>query len=90
LGKTLELRGWHATEAQGKRAAFRIRSTDMNGVLVPDTFCFKGVAYLNGATSGELPLDAVAPALSIVKVSQWTDIAGSEGSCGWWGYLVDD
>ena len=27
---------------------------------------------------------------SIVKVSHWDDSAGSEGSVGWWGYLVDD
>jgi len=90
LGKTLYLQAWHATEAQGKRAAFRIRSTDHNGNLFSGVFCFKGVAYLNAQASGPLPLDAVVPALSIVKVSHWTDVAGTEGSCAWWGYLIDD
>ncbi len=90
LGKTLLLQEWHCTEAQGKRAAFRIRSTDMNGVLLPGIFCFKGVAYLKNDVSSPQPLEAAVPALSIVKVSVWPDQVGSEGSCSWWGYLVDD
>ncbi len=91
LAKTLYLQSWHCTEAQGKRSAFRIRSTDMNGVLIAGVFCFKDVAYVNKATSGTMPLHGTpVPALSIVKVSRWDDQGGSEGSCGWWGYLVDD
>ncbi len=90
LGKTLYLRGWNASEAQGKRVAFRIRSTDMNGALLGGVFCFKGVAYLKQTATGELPLSDAVPALSIVKVSTWSDQAGAEGSCEWWGYLVDD
>jgi len=91
FGKTLYLQSWHATEAQGKRSAFRIRSTDMYGVLIPGVFCFKDVAYVNKAATGDLPLHGTpVPALSIIKVSHWDDAAGAEGSCGWWGYLVDD
>ena len=88
-GKSLVLKGWHAEEAQSKRMAFRMRSTDMNGVLLPGIFCFKGVAYMKLSSSGELTLNASIPALSIVKVSGWGDQAGSEGSVGWWGELID-
>ncbi len=89
-GKTLILKGWHAEEAQNKRCAFRIRSTDMAGVLLTGVFCFKGVAYMKQSSSGELALNQIVPALSIVKVSAWPDQASSEASCGWWGVLVDD
>jgi hypothetical protein len=87
--KKLLLQGWSCTEAQSKRSAYRIRSTDMNGVLIPGVFCFKGVAYLNGAASGEMAVTATVPEFSIVKVSHWGIATGSEGSCAWWGYLVD-
>jgi hypothetical protein len=91
LAKTLYLMGWHCEEAQLKRAAYRIRSTDMNGVLIPGVFCFKDTAYLRGMSSGVRPLPSVPiPALSIVKVSYWAVLANGEGACGWWGYLVDD
>jgi len=87
-GKTLILKGWHCSEAQGKRLAFRIRSTDMNGVLIPGAFCFKGTSYMKLGESGELSMNIAVPALSVVKVSAWPDQAGGEGSCGWWGILV--
>ena len=87
-GKTLYTQGWHAEEAQSKRVAFRIRSTDKHGSLLAGVFCFKDVAYLNGGTSGPLPLDAAIPAASIIKVSGWPDAINAEGSCGFWGYLV--
>jgi hypothetical protein len=91
LAKTLYLMEWHCEEAQLKRAAYRIRSTDMNGVLIPGVFCFKDTAYLNRTTSGARSLHAIpVPALSVVKVSYWAIQAGGEGACGWWGYLVDD
>ncbi len=85
--KKLVLVGWHAEEAQGKRCAFRIRSTDCCGALVEGVFIFKGVAYTNKTTSGELRLTVPIPALSIVKVSAWPDASGAEGSVGWWGIL---
>jgi len=91
LAKTLYLQSWHCSEAQGRRCLFRIRSTDMNGVLIPGVFCFKDTIFLYQTSSGELPLRSVAvPALSIVKVSYWAIAVGAEGSCGWWGVLVDD
>jgi len=90
-GKKLYLKGWDVAEAQGKRCAFRIRSTDMNETLLPGVFCFKGTHYINGTSSGELPLvRPPIPAFSIVKVSGWPDAVGAEGSCGWWGYLIDE
>jgi hypothetical protein len=88
--KSLILKRWHLTEAQGKRVNFRIRSTDMHGVILPGVFCFKDVEYLKASTSGMLELDVLIPSLSIVKVSGWAVLSGAEGSCGWWGYLVDD
>jgi hypothetical protein len=90
LAKTLILKEWNATEAQAKRIAFRIRSTDMNSVLLPGVFCFKDTAYINNATTGQLPLNINVPALSIVKVSGWAVVMGAEGSCSWWGLLIDD
>lgn len=91
LGKTLYLVEWHAAEAQSKRSAFRIRSTDMYGELLTGVFCFKDVAYVNGSSTGPLSLHGTpVPALSIVKVSHWDDAVGAEGSTGWWGFLVDD
>ncbi len=91
IGKTLILMGWHAEEANGRRAAFRIRSTDMNGIRLPGIFCFKGVAYLNQFASGPKGLHATpVPALSVVKVSYWAVAVNAEGSTDWWGYLVDD
>ena len=90
LGKILILKGWHAEEAQNKRVNFRIRSTDMNGILISGVFCFKDVTYLKNMASGELKLNVNIPALSIVKVSGWCAIAGAEGSCGWWGVLIDN
>ena len=87
-GKQLPLHSWHCEEAQGKRIAFRIRSTDMHGTIIPGVFCLKGVAYLNKSTSGTLNLKASIPALSIVKVSGWPDVAAAEGACGWCGVLA--
>ncbi len=91
LGKKLALRGWQCSEAQGKRVAFRIRSTDMYSVLLPGVFCFKDVCYIKQGESGHLPLRTpLIPALSIVKVSGWPDQASGEGSCSWYGILIDD
>ncbi len=89
-GKTLILQSWQATEAQSKRQSIRIRSTDMNGVLIPRVFCFKGVAYISKSTTGNIPVTANLPALSIIKVSSWALVSGGEVSCSWWGVLVDD
>ncbi len=86
-GKVLILRGWHATEAQGKRCVMRIRSTDMNGVRIAETFCFKDTAYIKQGTTGWLPLYERIPALSVVKVSAWPDTDNAEASCSWMGVL---
>jgi len=92
LAKTLYLQSWHCEQSTaGKRAAFRIRSTDMYGVLIPGVFCFKDTAYIGQGSSGRQELHGtLVPALSIVKVSQWSDTTGTEGSSGWWGFLVDN
>ena len=90
IRKSLALRGWHSAEAQAKRVNMRIRSTDMEGVLLPGVFCFKDAVYLKQTTSGQLQLADKIPALSIIKVSGWPDAIGAETSCSWWGILVDD
>ncbi len=91
LGKTLYLQDWHCEESADKRTAFKIRSTDLYGVLIPGVYCFKDVAYIRKSSSGLLSLhNTKVPALSITKVSQWGDQSGAEGSCGWWGVLVED
>ncbi len=89
LGKILVNIQWHCEEAQGKRVAIRIRSTDQHGILIPGVFCFKDTAYMKQASSSSLSLYTGIPALSIVKVSGWADQAASEVSCGWCGILVD-
>jgi hypothetical protein len=90
LGKALIIKSWHAEEAQGRRVAVRVRSTDMNGTLIPGVFCFKGTTYLKQTTSGEISSNTKIPALSIVKISGWAAQAGAEVGCCWWGTLVDD
>jgi hypothetical protein len=89
LGKKLLLKKWDAQEAQGKRVAYRIHSTDDEGVINPRIFIFKDVTYLNKTTTGQLTVLDVVPELSIVKISAWPDAAGAEGSASWWGILVD-
>ena len=90
IGKTLLLKAWHAEEAQSKRCAFRLRATSIHGNLVEGIFLFQGVTYLNGGASGELLLNEMLPELTILKVSYWSDAIGAEGSCGWWGILVNN
>ncbi len=89
-GKTLILKGWHAEEGKGQRVNVRIRSTDMNGILIPGVYCFKDTAFVNQSALGELPLRPKIPALSIVKVSGWAVLAAGDVGCSWWGELIDD
>lgn len=90
IAKKLVLKEWHAEESKGKRTEFRIRSTDMSGVLYDGVFLFKGNVDLENSVSGPLALNILVPALSIVKVSAWADLTGAAGTCGWWGILRND
>lgn len=90
LDKTLVLKGWNVSEAQGKRCAFRLRSTDKDGILISGVFLFKGTLYVKQSAAGEVELNVSVPALSVIKVSTWPDEVLAEGSCSWWGYLYDD
>lgn len=90
LGYTLFLQQWHVEEAQIKRCAFRMRSTDFAGVLNAGAFLIKDTAYVKGSASGPIPTLHKIPELSIIKVSAWPDENLSEGSAGWWGYLVSN
>jgi len=89
-GHTLILTGWHGTEAQGKRVALRVRSTDMDGVLLPGVFTFKDTVYLNKTSSGHMDDAIKIPAFSIVKISGWGDATGAEVSVAWSGILFED
>lgn len=89
-GKRLILTSWHATENRNKRTAIRIRSTDFEGELQPGVFIFKDAAFLTDASTGEVPLGDMLPALSIVKVTAWATVTLAGGSASWKGYLVDD
>ncbi len=86
-GYALLLKRWHRDEGQGKRISYRIRSTDMYGVLLPGIFCFKDNGYVSKVGDG-FELTQVVPAGSIVKVSGWAIQADGEASCGIIGELV--
>lgn len=90
LGKTLSLKGWHLSEAQGKRVAIRLRSTDVHGTLLPGVFIFKDTNYIKAGSSGYLECNLKVPELSIIKISGWPDQAGAEVSVSWWGILSDN
>jgi len=90
LDHKLLLKGWHATEAQNKRCTVRIRSTHMNGDLLPGVFCFQDVTYLKQSASGWLVLEEMVPALSLVKGTGWVVVPGAETSCSWRGWLIHD
>jgi len=89
LGKKCVVTNWHATESKAKKIAFRLRSTDSDGLLLPGVFVFKDAMYL---TSSALQASTgfVAPALSIVKVSGWAPVSGAEAAASWDGVLVNE
>jgi len=89
-GHKLLVMGWDAEISSNDRIAFRLRSTDDEGVLIEGVFLFKDAAYMAKSNSGQLQALFTAPAFSIVKVSAWPDQTGGECSASWWGYLVAD
>lgn len=90
IGRKLINLSWRCSEAKDKRVAYRIRSTDMHGGLLPGVFCFKDSSYIKGTASGDIHLTDEIPALSIIKITAWSDSSGGEGSCSWSGDLVDE
>ncbi len=89
VNKTLLLRGWHASEAQGKRIAFRILSTSHLGTVLPGIFLFLDSTYIKTTGTGWLELQESIPSLAIIKVTGWPDQTAGEGSCSWRGILMD-
>lgn len=87
-GKVCVVTDWYATEAQNKRVAMRLRSTDEGGTLHSGVFLFKGAMYLNQSGLA-VPVSFMAPALSIIKISGWPDAIGADVSAGWKGVLFD-
>lgn len=87
-GKLLVITSWHCTESKDKRVAFRLRATAEDGVMRPGVFIFKDSMYLAKAALAARVAFSL-PALSIIKVSGWGDIAGGEASCSWEGCLFD-
>ena len=85
--RELVIQGWHVSEAQAKRVAVYIRSTDTNGVLLSGIFNSKNVVYIKQTSSPSMILGYKIPALSIIKVSCYSSIAGAEVSTNWWGEL---
>jgi hypothetical protein len=90
LGKKLIIRNWHAAEAQDKRAIFRLRSTDRDGVRIPNVFTFKDTLFLKSSTLAPSDLYITVPELSIIKVSVWAIQAAGEASCAWTGVLMNN
>ncbi len=86
---TMTVFDWYASEAQGKRQSIRIRSTDMNGVLIPGVFCFKSPVFLSKTPSPMITMPFLMPALSVCKVSSWALTSGGEVSCGYY-YVLNE
>jgi len=77
----------HYIDAAG---AEQTEDITMNGTTDVDTVA-TDIRFVNDMYSLTVGSNGVAvPALSIVKVSHWDDQAGTEGSVGWWGVLVDN
>lgn len=89
LGKKLIVTSWHCTESKDKKVAFRLRSTDQEGVLLPGVFTFKDAMYLTSSAM-QATTGFVSPALSIIKISGWAPVTGAEGAVSWEGILVDE
>jgi len=89
-GKTLTLKGWDATEVQGKRVIYRIGCTASYGIRHNPVYHFTDNVYLKSSTSSQLMLNEIVPELSVLTISAWADQAGAEGSASWWGYLDDN
>jgi len=92
-GKTLHLRTWVGSEAtSNKQVRLRLRAdadNDVPPVVMTDVFLLKSVMALNGS-SVSLNLGYTIPALTVVKVSAWTQTVNAEVAVHWWGILVDD
>ncbi|MCP5023057.1 MAG: hypothetical protein GY930_14960 [bacterium] len=89
-GHKLIVMDWDHQVSSNDRIAYRIRSTDYEGVLVPGVFLFKDVGFISKVSSGQVKALFASPPFSIVKISGWGDQTGGEGSASWWGYLVED
>ncbi len=89
-GKTLILKGWDDGEVQGKRNVYRVRATCSHGVRVPHVYHFIDNNYIKSAQSPQYIVNEKIPELSLITISGWADQASAEGSCSWWGLLIDD
>ncbi len=89
-GKTLILKGWDDGEVQGKRNIYRIRATCSHGIRVPHVYHFVDNNYIKSGQSPQYELNEKVPELSIVTISGWSDQSSAEGSCSWWGLLIDN
>ncbi len=89
-GHKLCLLGWHAEVSSNDRVSIRLRSTDNKGVLIPGVYLFKGVSYLAKFSSGDMPLRATIPGLSVLKISAFADQNDADASTSCYGVLVKD
>lgn len=94
--KTLYLTQWAASATGKQRVTIRLRSTDHHSILYDGTnpvFLFKDTVNLEDATylkRWEQDEWFEIPALSIVKITAWTDSAGAYVSASWDGVLIDN
>lgn len=88
--KSLILKGWNCSEVQDKRNIYRIRATAFNGIREPGSYHFKGNNYVKMGQSGQLILNEKLPPMTVISIAAWADQTLAEGSCSWWGILIDN
>ena len=90
---TLHLHTWVGSEAtSNKQVRLRLRADADNEfppALMPDVFLLKSVMALNGSGVRQ-KLGYTIPALSVVKVSAWTETINAEVAVHWWGVLIEN
>jgi len=87
-GYTLYVQEWHSSEGGDKEVRYRLRSTDKNGVLIPDVYLFKDGIYLKKTSSPLMTALVKVPSLSKIKVSAWGVAALADGTASVRGVLV--
>ena len=89
--KTLYIEDWNCAETSNKSTIARIRADcTPAGVRQQGVYLFKGTFFINTFASSRDIVHRKIPELSVLKVSAWSTLGGSNLSINWWGVLVDD
>ena len=89
--KTLYIEDWNCAETSNKSTIARIRADcTPDGVRQQGVYLFKGTFFINTFASSRDIVHRKIPALSVLKVSAWSSLGGSNLSVNWWGILVDN